>query len=183
MATYVSEGFPQMATVRPKSLPPAEKRERQGAVIPVQIDLERLAPRTAILDRVMEEVEGVRLEEADVIIAGGRGIGSADGFTELKRLAKLLKGTVGASRVAVDNGWVPTTMQVGLTGTIVAPKLYFAVGISGASQHMTGCSRSKIVVAINKDAAASIFKYAQFGVVGDWKLVLPAFISKLEMQE
>jgi len=183
MATYVSEGFPQMATVRPKSLPPAEKGEPHGATVPVQVDLERIVPRTTLLDRVMEEVQGIKLEDADVIVSGGRGIGSADGFKELQKLARLLKGTVGGSRVAVDNGWVPTSLQVGLTGTIVAPTLYFAVGISGASQHMTGCSRSKIVVAINKDAAAPIFKYARFGVVGDWKLALPAFIGKLETLE
>lgn len=90
---------------------------------------------------------------------------------------------VGGSRVAVDNGWIPTTMQVGITGKIVAPKLYLAVAISGASQHMTGCSRSQRIVAINKDLSAPIFKQAHFGVVGDWKIVVPPFLNKLKTLE
>jgi electron transfer flavoprotein alpha subunit len=181
MAIFTSEDFPQMATVRPKALPPAERRTcSQGNSVPFNLDFGGGSPRIRFLERVTEEVAGIKLEDADVIVSGGRGIQGKEGFRELDGLAKLLKGTVGASRVACDSGWVPSTLQVGLTGKIVAPKLYIAVGISGASQHMTGCSRSQCIVAINKDPAAPIFKQAHFGVVGDWKVVLPAFMEKLK---
>jgi electron transfer flavoprotein alpha subunit len=133
-----------------------------------------------VRDRLTEEAKGVRLEDAEIIVSGGRGMGGSEGFKELEKVGKLLNGAVGGSRVAVDNGWIPTSHQIGLTGTIVAPRVYIAVGISGASQHMTGCARSQRIIAINKDAAAPIFKQAHFGVVGDWKAVLPAFVEKLK---
>lgn len=184
MATYASDDFPQMATVRPKSLTPAEKNnERKGELIPLDMNFDVSASPVTILEKVTEEVEGIKLEDAEIIVSGGRGIGDPEGFKQLEEAAKFLKGAVGASRVACDNGWMPTTSQVGITGKIVAPQLYLAVGISGASQHMSGCSRSKKIVAINKDPAAAIFKQAQFGVVGDWKVILPAFIDKLKTLE
>jgi len=120
------------------------------------------------------------LEDAKVVVSAGRGIGSADGFGQLEELAKILKGAVGASRPPCDNGWVPAGLQVGLTGKIVSPDLYIAVALSGSSQHMSGCSGSKNIIAINKDAEANIFKMAHYGVVGDWKKVLPAFVSKVK---
>jgi electron transfer flavoprotein alpha subunit len=132
-----------------------------------------------VLEKLTEEVEGIRLDAADVVVSGGRGIGGPDGFKQLEELAKLLKGAVGASRPAVDNDWVPNVLLVGLTGKIIAPELYIAVAISGASQHMSGCSASKNIIAINKDPDANIFREARFGVVGDWKKVLPAFINKV----
>jgi electron transfer flavoprotein alpha subunit len=113
-------------------------------------------------------------------VTGGRGIGGPDGFKQLEELAKVLKGALGASRPPCDNKWVPDTMQVGLTGKIVTPELYIAVGVSGASQHLAGCSGAKNIVAINKDPEANIFKEARFGVVGDWKQVLPAFTEKVK---
>jgi electron transfer flavoprotein alpha subunit len=184
MATYVAEDFPQLATVRPKSLPLAERRvPKEMPIIPIEVDVDQGVSRIKFLQRVTEEVEGIKLEDAEVIVSGGRGIGDADGFKDLEAVAKVLKGAVGGSRAAVDNGWIPTSHQVGLTGTIVAPKLYIAVGISGASQHMTGCSRSQRIVAINKDPMAPVFKQAHFGVVGDWKIVLPAFVEKLKALE
>ena len=184
MAAYTSEDFPQMATVRPKSLTPAERNESpQGDLIPVDMDAMLLSSRVTVLERVTEELEGIKLEDADVIISGGRGIGDQEGFKQLEDAAKFLKGAVGGSRIACDNGWLPTTLQVGITGKIVAPSLYIAVGISGASQHLSGCSRSKTIVAINKDQNAAIFKYAQYGVVGDWKVVLPTFMDKLKALE
>jgi electron transfer flavoprotein alpha subunit len=125
-------------------------------------------------------VEGIRIEDAKIVISGGRGIGSTDGFQQLEELAKLLNGAVGASRPPCDNGWVPNLVQVGLTGKIIAPDLYIAVALSGASQHMAGCSGCKNIVAINKDAEANIFGEARFGVVGDWKKVLPAFTDKVK---
>ena len=126
----------------------------------------------------MEEEKGVKLEEAAVIVTGGRGIGGADGFKQLEELAKLLKGAVGASRTACDNGWVKDTMQIGLTGKIVAPEVYIAVAVSGTTQHLAGCSGARNIIAINKDPDANIFNEARYGVVGDWKKVVPAFEKK-----
>jgi electron transfer flavoprotein alpha subunit len=184
MAVYTSEDFPQMATVRPRSLTPAEKNDaRKGEVIPLAVDFDTSSSTVTMLGKVTEETEGIKLEDAEIIVSGGRGIGDPEGFKQLEEAAKFLKGAVGASRVACDNGWVPTTLQVGITGKIVAPQIYLAVGISGASQHMSGCSRSKTIITINKDPAAAIFKQAQFGVVGDWKAILPAFINKLKSLE
>ncbi|PKB65845.1 MAG: electron transfer flavoprotein subunit alpha, partial [SAR202 cluster bacterium Io17-Chloro-G3] len=131
-----------------------------------------------ILDRVEDKAEGLQLEDAEIIVSGGRGLGGPEPFqNELKDLADILGGAVGSSRAAVDIGWVPYSYQVGLTGKSVAPNIYIAVGISGASQHMAGCSGSKAIVAINKDENANIFKDASYGVVGDWEKVLPAFIE------
>ncbi|MBA7627259.1 Electron transfer flavoprotein subunit alpha [subsurface metagenome] len=146
----------------------------------IKAELVPSAIRTKVLEKVPEEVEGIKLEDAEVIVSGGRGIGSAEGFKQLEELAKILRGAVGATRPPCDNGWVSDLLQVGLTGKIVAPELYIAVALSGSSQHMSGCSGSKNIVAINKDAEANIFKIAQFGVVGDWRKVLPAFTSKVK---
>jgi len=184
-AIFSGEAAPQIATVRAKAMSPLERdASRQGEVVAIVAGLDPSAIRTRVLEKVSEEVEGVRLEAAEAVVSGGRGIGSAEGFQQLEALAKLLKGAVGASRPPCDNGWVPDLMQVGLTGKIVAPDLYIAVALSGSSQHMAGCSGCKNIVAINKDAEANIFREARFGVVGDWKKVLPAFTEKVrEMVE
>lgn len=180
-AVFTSESFPQMATVRAKAMSslPADS-SRQGQVVPLEVTIDPAAAKTKTLKKVKQEVAGVKLEDAEVIVSGGRGIGSTDNFKPLEELAKLLKGAVGASRPPCDNGWMPATLQVGLTGKIVAPNLYIAVAISGASQHMAGCSGAKNIVAINKDPEANIFKEARFGVVGDYKQVLPGFTAKLK---
>ncbi len=181
LAIFTCESYPQMATVRAKTMSPLERDDsRKGEVVTIEAGLEPSAIRTKFLEKVVEEVEGIKLEDANVVIAGGRGIGSAEGFKELEELAKTLKGAVGASRPPCDNDWAPTHVQIGLTGKIVSPDLYIAVGISGSSQHMSGCSSCKNIVAINKDPEANIFREAHFGVVGDWKKVLPAFISKVK---
>jgi electron transfer flavoprotein alpha subunit len=179
-AIFMSETDPQIATVRAKAMSPLERdAARKGEVITLEAGLDPSAIRTKVLEKVSQEVEGVRLEAAEVIISGGRGIGGPEGFKQLEELAKILKGAVGASRPPCDNGWVPDIFQVGLTGKIVAPELYIAVAISGASQHLAGCSGCKNIIAINKDPEANIFREARFGVVGDWKKVLPAFTAKV----
>ena len=180
-AVFVTESFPQIATVRPKAMAPLEPDQpRKGEVIKVDAGIDASTLKAKVLEKVPEEVEGIKLEDAEVVVSGGRGIGSAEGFQQLEELAKLLKGAVGATRPPCDNGWVPTGAQVGLTGKIVTPELYIAIALSGSSQHMSGCSSSKTIVAINKDPEANIFREARFGVVGDWKKIVPAFTEKLK---
>jgi electron transfer flavoprotein alpha subunit len=180
-ATFSSDLLPQMVTVRQKAMTPLEPNDaRKGEVAAIKVELDAAKIRTKVLDTVKEEVAGIKLEDAAIIIAGGRGIGGPDGFKQLEDLAKVLKGAVGASRPPSDNKWVPESWQIGLTGKIVTPDVYIAVAISGASQHLAGCSGSKSIIAINKDPEANIFKEARFGVVGDWKQVLPTFTQKLK---
>jgi electron transfer flavoprotein alpha subunit len=180
-AVFVCQSYPQIATVRAKAMTPLERDEsRQGEVITIAAGIDPSAIRTKVIDKVAEKVEGIRLEDAKVVVSGGRGIGGADGFKQLEELARMLKGAVGATRPPCDNGWMPAGAQIGLTGKIITPDLYIAIALSGSSQHMSGCSGSKTIVAINKDPEANIFREARFGVVGDWKKVIPAFASKLK---
>jgi len=180
-AVFTYESDPQIATVRAKVMSPLEAdTSRKGEVVNIEADLDPSAIRTKVLEKVKEEVEGIKLEDATVVVSGGRGIGGAEGFAQLAELAKLLKGAVGATRPPCDNDWIPDTQQVGLTGKIVTPDLYFAIGVSGASQHLAGCSSAKAIVAINKDPEANIFRVAHYGIVEDWKKVLPAFIEKVK---
>ncbi len=179
-AVFTSELDPQIATVRAKAMTPlAPDTSRKGEVVVIEAGLDSAAVRARVLEKVKQEVEGISLEAAEVVVSGGRGIGSAEGFKQLEELAGLLKGAVGASRPPCDNNWVPDVRQIGLTGKIVTPDLYIAVALSGSSQHMAGCSGCKNIVAINKDPEANIFREARFGVVGDWKKVLPAFTEKV----
>ncbi len=180
-ATFTCGTYPQIATVRAKAMSPLERdSSRQGKVITIEAGLDPLAIRAKVLEKVTEKVEGVKLEDAAVVVRGRRAIGCADGFKQLEELAKMLNGAVGATRPPCDNDWVPGGWQVGLTGKIVTPDLYIAVALSGSSQHMSGCSGSKNIVAINKDPEANIFKQAHFGIVGDWKKVMPAFTAKVK---
>jgi electron transfer flavoprotein alpha subunit len=181
-AVFISESMPQMATVRTKAMSPLERNaSRKGEVIPTKIDIDTSKVRTKVVETVKEEAVGIKLEDAPVIVSGGRGMGGPQPFqTILKELADLLHGAVGASRPPADNGWVPEGLHIGLTGKIVAPDVYIAIAISGASQHTAGCSGSKHIIAINKDPEANIFREAQFGVVGKYEEVLPAFTNKLK---
>ena len=181
LATLTCDSYPQIVTVRDKVMSPLESNaSKRGEVITIDAGLDPSAVRTRLLKRVKEEEGGVRLEDAPVIVSGGRGIGSAEGFNQLKELAALLKGAVGASRPACDNGWIAPNRQVGITGKIVSPDLYIAIALSGSIQHLSGCAQSRSIIAINMDPEAFIFKQADFGVVGDWKKVLPAFRDKLK---
>jgi electron transfer flavoprotein alpha subunit len=172
---------PAIATVRPgcyNALPYDSRRS--GSVVPVRPEIDATAIRTRIVGRKRDATDGVRLEDAKVIVAGGRGLNGADGFRVLEKLAHTLGGAVGASRVPCDLGWCPRSWQIGLTGRTVTPDLYIAVGISGAGHHMAGCGSAKTIVAVNTDPEAAIFKDARYGVVGDYQRFIPAFIAEVE---
>lgn len=170
---------PQIATIRVKAMEPLGRDEsRTGEVISIPAELDPAAIKTKVLDKVKEEVVGIKLEDAKVVVCGGRGIGGAEGFNQLEELAKLLGGAVGATRPPCDSGWVPAHLQVGLTGKIVTPDVYIGIGLSGSSQHIAGISGAKNIIAINRDPEANIFKVAHYGAVGDYKKVLPSFIQK-----
>jgi len=181
-ATMVSKSArPQMATLRLKTVVGADRNDsRQGQVIPVEAKIDPSALKVKVVERIKEEVEGMKLEDAEVVVTGGRGIGSAKNWEMVKELAHVLGGAVGATRPACDEGWAAVTLQVGQSGKVVSPKLYIAVALSGAMSHITGHLGSKYIVAINKDKEANIFNVAHFGIVADYKEVLPALTEKLK---
>ena len=139
-----------------------------------------LETKTKVLERINEQSEGIRLEDADIVIAGGRGLGGPEPFETLDEIAGLLNAAVGASRAVCDAGWMDHSYQIGLTGKDISPNLYLTVAISGASQHMAGCSNSKHIVSIDKNIEANIFNDAEFGAIGDWKNILPGFLDTLK---
>jgi electron transfer flavoprotein alpha subunit len=171
--------MPQIATVRTKSQERLEPDTgRSGELTTMDVDVATGTAR--IVSREEMKAEGLRLEDAKIIVSGGRGLGSKEGFKDLTELAGVLGGAVGASRAVVDLGWVPVSMQVGLTGKVVTPDVYIAVGISGASQHLAGITGAKNVIAVNRDKDADIFKVSRYGAVSDWKPFLPAFIAEVK---
>lgn len=171
---------PAVATIKAKSFDALARDDaRSGEVVSRDAVVTEDRIRTRVVARDTESVVGVRLENANIIVAGGRGIGGPDGFAEAKELAEALGGAVGASRVACDLGWCPAHYQIGLSGKTVAPDLYIALGISGAGQHMAGCGNAKTIVAINTDEDADIFASARFGIVGDCRELLPHLVEEM----
>ena len=173
---------PQMATVRPGvMLPLPSDKNRQGKVTPIPVNLKDEDQRVAIAEIVREISTGPSITDADVLVSGGYGLGSPDGFTLLKQLADCFENaSIAASRKVVDAGWIPYKYQVGQTGKTVRPKVYFACGISGAIQHRVGMNKSALIIAINKDPDAPIFQVAHHGIVGDVYQVVPELIKQLK---
>jgi electron transfer flavoprotein alpha subunit len=182
MATVICpEKRPQMCTVRPHVFKRGRADEsRQGQIVRVDFDKQSVTSRTKVLQMINDLTEKVKLEEADIIVCGGRGLGAAENFRIVAELAEVLDAALGSSRPPVDDGWIPYSHQIGQTGKTVSPKVYFACGISGAPQHLTGMQTSDIIVAINEDPRAPIFEVATYGIVGDLFKVVPLLTSKLK---
>jgi len=180
IAEFSISSSPKVATLRPRAF---EADESPGAA---QAQVEVLSVPSAdasveVLEEIREQAtSGPRLKDAKIIVSGGRGLGGPENWKFVEELAQVLGAAIGATRAVTDAGWVSPSLQVGLTGSTVAPDLYITVGISGAVQHIAGISGARNVVAINRDGDANIFKYARYGIVGDWKQVLPAFTQRLK---
>ena len=171
---------PAVATIRSKTqqaLTPM--MERAGEVKHVSSILDVNSIRSRVVNREREKAVGVKLESAKIVIGGGLGLGGPEGFNTLNEIAELVDGAVGASRAACDLDWCPRSYQIGVTGRTVAPELYLAVGISGASHHMAGCGNSKTIVSINSDPDAAIFKSSRFGIVGNSQEIMPALVEEI----
>jgi electron transfer flavoprotein alpha subunit len=176
MAYMTAQGALQIATIRSRAFElPQPDPARQGEVRTWEVDIGVSPSSVTLLEKIQQAEEGVSLDQAQIIVSGGRGMGGPEGFVVLDKLAKILGAAVAGSRPAADSGWVPHSRLVGQTGKIVAPRLYIAVGISGAPQHMAGAGSSKTIVAINKDEDAPIFKAAHIGVVGEWQQIIGPF--------
>ncbi len=182
MATIICQAKrPQMATVRPRIFKSNSAGKRgNGQIIKVDFNKERVTSRTKVLDFVDDLTETIKLEDADIIVSGGRGLDKAENFQLLQELATAMGAALGSSRGPVDDGWIPYPHQVGQTGKTVCPKLYIACGISGAIQHLAGMQTSDTIVAINNDPEAPIFEVATYGIVGDLFQVVPMLIKKLK---
>lgn len=183
MATIICPNRrPQMATVRPKVMKPVRVEGHQGRIEQVELPGECFTGRIEVLEVIPEKDQTARLVEADVIISGGRGLRKGENFAILEELAQIVNGAVGASRGAVEEGWIAPSHQVGQTGRTVAPALYMAVGLAGAIQHLVGMQGSQVIVAVNKDPHAPIFDVATYGVVADLFEFIPAFIKRIKRE-
>lgn len=181
MANIVCQRKPQIATVRPHTFKKGGLDEsRQGEMIKVDFNKEGITSKTKVLQILKDVSDRIKLEDADIIVCGGRGLGEAKNFDIIAELADVLGAALGSSRPPVDDGWIPYSHQVGQTGKTVAPKIYIACGISGAPQHLTGMQTSDIIVAINDDPNAPIFEIASYGIVGDLFKVVPILTSKVK---
>ncbi|MDR3553643.1 MAG: electron transfer flavoprotein subunit alpha/FixB family protein [Syntrophobacteraceae bacterium] len=185
IASLKCEGVPQMATVRKNAFEPVGEAQSASAIVEMVPDIGEDAIRVKSIKMVEQEV--VELDKANVVISGGRGIEAKEDFDMLEALAAAMSKShgnvmIGCSRPVVDKCWMSSDRQVGLTGTIIAPDTYIAVGISGAIQHLVGMIRSKKIVAINTDPGCNMFKVADYGVVGDYRDIIPALVKKLEEQ-
>jgi electron transfer flavoprotein alpha subunit len=178
--TKLTAGTPNIVLVRPKSFAAEESGGGAAAVEALPVGDLGATGGAKIVDRHVEEATGPKLDEAAVVVSGGRGLGEASKYEMVETLAKLLKGAPGASRAIVDAGWVPYSHQVGQTGKVVKPTVYIALGISGATQHMVGMKGSKNIIAVNKDAEAPIFSISDLGIVGDVHKVVPKLIEALQ---
>ena len=180
MATILCKKYrPQMATVRPKVMKALQSEKgRTGRLIAENIDINEEDMRTKVLKIVREATKKIRIDEADIVVAGGKGLGSEQGFELVHQLAKTLGGVVGASRDVVEAGWIEHHHQVGQTGVTVTPKIYFAIGISGAIQHIVGMKNSGMIIAINKDPDAAIFNSCHYGIVGDAFEIVPLLVKE-----
>ena len=180
-STLLHQGT-KLLVVRPKSFEP-KINEQPVVVEEIAAASNELLRKVQVKDRVVVKREGPSLEGAKIVVSGGRGLKGEEQFSILKDLADVLGGAVGASRAAVDAGWVPYAMQIGQTGKTVKPDIYFAIGISGAVQHLSGMKTSKYIITINKDAEAPIFQYSDFGVVGDLFKIVPQLIEELKKRK
>jgi electron transfer flavoprotein alpha subunit len=178
-AVLTPVNLPVVATVKAKSQEPLAQQPGRSAEV-ANVSVTPAQPRTRVISQEKAKVEGIRIEDANVVVSGGRGLGSADGFLQIEALADAFGGAAGASRAACDLGWYPPSKQVGLTGTTVSPEVYVAVAISGASQHMAGMSGSKNIIAINKDPDANMVKVSRFAVIADYKQILPPLIEEVK---
>jgi electron transfer flavoprotein alpha subunit len=175
---------PQMATVRPKVFAaPTPGAPRQVEIITFTPSPQTLECPVELIEVCVEAAGAESIAEADIIVSGGRGVGGPEGFRVIRELAEALGGAVGASRAAVDAGWLPYPHQVGQTGKTVQPKLYVACGISGAVQHLVGMQSAGTIIAINKDRGAPIFRVADFGLVGDLHMVIPRLIEAIRRRK
>ena len=175
MATIRSVSNVQMATVRPGTFRPVEQPNSDAKTV-----TETYLPKEDKVKQLsfVPSSQGIPLHQAQIIVAGGMGVGSKEGFEKLKRLAEKLGAGLGASRTAVDAGFAPFSCQIGMTGVTVSPKLYIAVGISGAVQHLAGMSGAEKVIAINSDPKAPIFDYADYGIIGDWETIIDKLLEE-----
>ncbi len=183
ISLFKRPGEPQLATVRGKVFEPAEAVDGKGEIVDMVPEIDESMIKVESMEVVQEEV--VSLDKADVVVAGGAGLGAKDGFEMLQDLAEALSRSfgsvmIGCSRVAVDKGWISSDHQVGLTGSMISPDIYVAVGISGAIQHLVGMNQAKKIIAINTDKGCNIFKVADYGVAEDYEEIIPALVRKLE---